>query len=255
MLAAIGSALLALIMPPVAPEPVVAAEPAIYAVRDADTTVYIFGTFHVLRGNIHWFDGPVERAFGEAEQLVVETIPPDQAAQALPSPAPLGPIAPAASFLNSTQQAVRAGEARGMALANGADMVLLRAAAAAGKKVEPLETVAAQLTMITRIPSEGSVAAAADAPTLDDQMVLLEAAWSRGDHGLFAAMLSDMRTSSPAAYRLMFTERNARWTDWVAARMRTPGTVFVAVGAGHLAGPDSLLVRLAQRGHISRRVF
>jgi uncharacterized protein YbaP (TraB family) len=63
-----------------------------------------------------------------------------------------------------------------------------------------------------------------------------------------------MKSSSPNAYRIMFTERNARWADWVAARMRTPGTVFVAVGAGHLAGPDSLLVRLAQRGMISRRV-
>ena len=30
--------------------------------------------------------------------------------------------------------------------------------------------------------------------------------------------------------------------------MQTPGTVFVAVGAGHLAGKDSVLVRLAERG-------
>ena len=47
---------------------------------------------------------------------------------------------------------------------------------------------------------------------------------------------------------MMFTERNARWADWIRARMQTPGTVFVAVGAGHLAGKDSVLVRLAERG-------
>ena len=40
------------------------------------------------------------------------------------------------------------------------------------------------------------------------------------------------------------------FTDVVNA----PGTVFVAVGAGHLAGTDSLLVRLAERGIPSQRV-
>jgi uncharacterized protein len=36
--------------------------------------------------------------------------------------------------------------------------------------------------------------------------------------------------------------------------MRAPGIVFVAVGAGHLAGKDSLLVRLAERGIESTRL-
>jgi hypothetical protein len=53
----------------------------------------------------------------------------------------------------------------------------------------------------------------------------------------------------------MFTDRNARWADWIAARLQTPGTVFVAVGAGHLAGKDSVLVRLAQKGIESQRVY
>ena len=61
-------------------------------------------------------------------------------------------------------------------------------------------------------------------------------------------MLGELEGASPDTYRVMFTERNARWADWIAARMQTPGTVFVAVGAGHLAGKDSVLVRLAERG-------
>ena len=64
-----------------------------------------------------------------------------------------------------------------------------------------------------------------------------------------------MRTGSPDTYRMMFTERNSRWADWIAARMQTPGTVFVAVGAGHLAGRDSVLVRLAEKGISSRRAY
>jgi hypothetical protein len=67
-------------------------------------------------------------------------------------------------------------------------------------------------------------------------------------------MLGQLENASPDTYRMMFTERNERWADWIRARMQTPGTVFVAVGAGHLAGKDSLLVRLAERGIASQRV-
>jgi hypothetical protein len=66
-------------------------------------------------------------------------------------------------------------------------------------------------------------------------------------------MLAQLRQASPDTYRMMFTERNERWADWIRARMQQPGTLFVAVGAGHLAGPDSLLVQLAERGIPSQR--
>jgi uncharacterized protein YbaP (TraB family) len=52
----------------------------------------------------------------------------------------------------------------------------------------------------------------------------------------------------------MFVERNAHFAEWIAARMQRPGTVFVAIGAGHLAGKDSFLVRLAERRIESQRV-
>jgi uncharacterized protein YbaP (TraB family) len=85
-------------------------------------------------------------------------------------------------------------------------------------------------------------------------MAEMQAAWKRGDHSVFVRMLDQLRANSPDTYRMMFTERNDRWADWIRARMQTPGTVFVAVGAGHLAGQDSLLVRLAERGIPSHRV-
>jgi hypothetical protein len=54
---------------------------------------------------------------------------------------------------------------------------------------------------------------------------------------------------------MMFVERNARWADWIRARMQTPGTVFIAVGAGHLAGKDSVLARLGDLGIYSTRIY
>jgi len=82
----------------------------------------------------------------------------------------------------------------------------------------------------------------------------MQSAWKRGDQSVFVGMLNQLEQSSPDTYRVMFTERNARWADWIAGRMQTPGTVFIAVGAGHLAGKDSVLVRLAEQGITSARL-
>ena len=262
MLGAIGLAALMWMLPqPPAEAPAaVEADPAIFVIRDHDTTVYLFGTLHVLSPGVRWFDGPVEEAFAQSDELVVETIP--TKAVATPTlPGPAARMTPAASFLNTTQDAVRAGHSRGMALANGADMVLLRAAAAKGKLIEPLETLESQFTMIAKIPGETAsfpspteARAEASPEELSRAMAQLEFAWANGQHELFSEMLGEMQASAPDAYRVLFVERNARWSDWVAGRMRQPGTAFVAIGAAHLAGADSLLVRLAQRGHISRRL-
>ena len=45
---------------------------------------------------------------------------------------------------------------------------------------------------------------------------------------------------SPGAYRALFVKRNSHWADWIAHRLKRPGTVFVAVGSGHLTGADSV---------------
>ena len=47
---------------------------------------------------------------------------------------------------------------------------------------------------------------------------------------------------------------NAAWARWINERMQRPGTVFVAVGAGHLAGPASVPSLLGAYGIASERV-
>ncbi|MFL6849857.1 MAG: TraB/GumN family protein [Sphingomicrobium sp.] len=239
------------------------AEPAMFVVRDADTTVYLFGTFHALDGQSQWFGERVKNAFEQSNELVLETVIPEH--PALPPKASFrGPtMTPSASFLATTRMAINAGRAQGMQVDNGADMVLRHAAEAEGKTVEGLETLQLQLDMFNRMPAASLPAprsarpAAAAAPpmeSLSKAMAEMQAAWKRGDQSVFVRMLEQLRTGSPDTYRMMFTERNERWADWIRARMQTPGTIFVAVGAGHLAGQDSLLVRLAERGIPSQRI-
>ena len=234
--------------------------PAMFVVRDADTTVYIFGTFHALDGRSQWFSPQVRGAFEQSGELVLETLVPErpqpgQIATPLRAPS----VIPSASFLATTRLAINAGKAQGMQVGNGADMVLRRVAEAEGKPVEGLETLQLQIDMFSRLPATPAAqptqpSATGSMDSLSRAMGEMQAAWKRGDQSVFVRMLGQLQQASPDTYRMMFTERNARWADWIRARMQAPGTVFVAVGAGHLAGPDSLLVRLAERGIPSQRV-
>ena len=241
------------------------ADPAIFEVRDADTTVYLFGTFHALDGQADWFNDEVKTAFDRAGELILETVIPE-APSAVPALRPLShgalKVTPSASYLGTTKMAINAGRSQGMEVNFGADMVLKREAELAGKYVEGLETLESQLKMFQRMPTSASAPPPKAGQPVDDgkmdaltnAMVEMQSAWKRGDQRVFVRMLDQLNRASPDTYRMMFTERNARWADWVAARMQTPGTVFVAVGAGHLVGKDSLLVRLAEMGIESSRL-
>ena len=237
-------------------------EPALFVVRDADTTIYIFGTFHALDGKSQWLDERLRNAFEHSDELVLETLVPEKPSEVAPVPTGFRPLSvtPSASFLATARMAINAGQSRGMQVGNGADMVLRRIAEAEGKPVEGLETLQLQMNMFNQIPTltapqATSAPAASEMSGLSSAMAQMQRAWTRGDQSVFVNMLDQLQAASPETYRLMFTERNTRWADWIRARMQTPGTVFVAVGAGHLAGKDSLLVKLAERGLPSQRVY
>ena len=46
----------------------------------------------------------------------------------------------------------------------------------------------------------------------------------------------------------LLIRRNANWARWVRGRLDKPGTVMVAVGAGHLAGDQSVVSFLQKDG-------
>ncbi len=240
--------------------------PAMFVVHDADTTIYLFGTFHALNGDPQWFDHGVRSAFEQSNELVLETLLPEGPNAASGMSHAVVPATQTPSFLATTRKALSAGRSQGMQIDNGADMVLRHVAELEGKPVLGLETLQFQLNMFDRMPAAPASVVPASAKTgqpvndprlneLSTTMSDMQSAWKRGDQAVFVGLLNQLRAGSPDTYRMMFTERNARWADWIAARMQTPGTVFVAVGAGHLAGNDSVLVRLAEKGIESERVY
>lgn len=269
LLAAALAALTPLSHPPVAQSVRPDARPALWVVNDEDTTIFLFGTFHALDGRSEWFNDEVLTAFSASDELILETLVPDmppvprdfafrgtRADRRLP---PVGPVAGSSSYLSNSKTVMSAGRARGMSADKGADAILRRAAEQAGKPVGSLETFEFQL----RVFSSMKASAPAPAPpahaaqvgaTLGAILAGLQDAWNRGDIESFAPLLEQMRSNSPDNYRLLFGDRNSRWAGWIARRLQQPGTIFVAVGAGHLAGRDSVQHKLAQSGIRSARI-
>lgn len=228
-----------------------------WRIRDADTTIYLFGTFHTLDERTAWFDSEVRNAFNESGELVLETVVPTdpaafQAAQSEVTEVAADGRRQAKPFLAQTQNAVSQGRTIGLSVDNGADAVLRRLAENVGKPVAGLEGFEEQLNTLAKIPAPPppASAAAATAVTLND----LLGAWTRGDTGAFSTMLAGLEEKSPVAYRMLIADRNARFGQWISDRLQQPGIVFVAVGSGHLAGKDSVQQWLAARGITATRV-
>jgi uncharacterized protein YbaP (TraB family) len=241
------------------------ARPALWVVNDNDTIIYLFGTFHALDGRTNWFDQSVRTAFAASDQLMLETLVPKPvgtaAGQLSPvqpgqASAPVAQLAPS-SFLGTTKMVASAGRAKGLSTDHGADAILRDAADRLGKPVAGLESFESQLRMFSSLPAPANSPPAQDpkvAQALGAVLSQLQIAWSRGDIDAFAPMLRHMQVQSPETYNTMFVERNARWAEWIAERMKTPGTIMVAVGAGHLSGPDSVQNKLALLGVKSARI-
>jgi uncharacterized protein YbaP (TraB family) len=281
---------------PAAPAPAAAplpdADPALWVVRDADTTVYLFGTFHMLDGR-PWFNDEVKTAFDASNELVLELLLPENPAelQALMQPiviryaidtqgrtissrltpaqnealrAALAPAGVAPAMLDSfepwfmTLTLVQlAAQQMGLNPTHGPEAVLRRAAAERGLTETPLETIESQIQIFDNLTEEQQLEGLRDA--LDDREELSRSlapmldAWSRGDPERLAAIMNEDLADDPGLYAAIFTNRNTRWAEWIRERMARPGTVFLAVGGGHLAGPGSVQDALQAHGIRSER--
>lgn len=256
------------------------ADPALWVVKDDDTTIYLFGTIHVLKPGLSWFDEAVKTAFDRSQTLVLEMVEPDAATQQKVVAAKAFDAAPATPLtqrLNPkyrttfTQVMAKTGlpatmyekmrpwfaavsltalpvQELGYVPANGPEAVLTQAAKAQGKAVRGLETFEGQLSIFDGLSDAAQVklleSTLDELPTAGPTMTKMVADWSRGDPDALATDMNDTLKESPEVARALLTDRNKRWAGWIAERMKTPGTVFVAVGAGHLAGPESVQAML-----------
>jgi len=136
--------------------------------------------------------------------------------------------------------------------------VLMRAACARNIAIGELEGAQWQFLLFDGLPYAQQIAQLIDTiehnDALDEELAPMLAAWSAGDVDRLVALIDAGREQDRALHRLLFAGRNANWASWIQLRLRRPGTVFLAVGAGHLAGNDSVQAQLSRRGIRSERV-
>ncbi|WP_122464400.1 TraB/GumN family protein [Brevundimonas lutea] len=268
-----------------APATATTADPALWVVRDADSTIYLFGTVHLLRPEVDWRSDKVDAALAASDELWLEIADVDDQAAAMPLIQRYG-LAPADQPLSSTlteedrakldaaagaigasaaamepfrpwlaalQVSVAAIVRAGYDPESGVDPKIKAAAVAAGKPVKGLETMEQQFGFFANLPLETQVEflrqaldGYEDAPTELDQMV---DAWVRGDiDAIDQIIVEDMKVEWGDVYEVLLVDRNADWTGQIQEMLEGSGTAFIAVGAAHLAGDDSVQAMLQQQG-------
>jgi uncharacterized protein YbaP (TraB family) len=267
------------------------AHPALWEVSDPDTTIYLFGTIHLLPDNYQWRTRTIDKALSKSQALVVETIVDQKNPQALAAVlAQMGysqGLPPLAMRINPAKRAeleaaiAKSGIPRpvfdrmetwaaaftllgvqfrevGLEGQNGVEETLRSAFAASGRPIGQLETNAQQLSFFDTLPQdaqrallEGSIGAPQSMGKDFSEMLR---GWAAGDVQSIAATFNRDLSDSPALMDALLKRRNVNWSRWIEQRLAQPGTIFLAVGAGHLAGPDSVQALLERDGYRVKRL-
>lgn len=265
------------------PPPAPPAKPALWKVVDADTTIYLFGTIHLLPEGTRWTGPKLNAALGRSQQLVLETILDDPAklgatmvklgtSPGLPPILSRVPPAKRAALKSAIaksavgQTTLDKMETWAVALAlssaslaaadlrhaDGVEAQLTAAFKRAGKPIGVLETPEQQLGYFDSLPEAVQrkflVSVAEDSTNIKREFAAMISAWRSGDVRKIAVTFDDEMRLTPELADVLLRRRNLIWANWVGARMGKPGTVFVAVGAGHLAGKGSVDALVARKG-------
>ena len=258
--------------------------PAMWVVRDEDSTLYLFGTFHALKPDTAWRTKAVDAAFESADEYWFEVADLSDTTGLVPviQQKGLSPDRPLSSLLTADEVASldKAAKTVGLSAAqldpmrpwfanlnlavatimiagykpeHGGDQVLHALAKSTGKPIKGLETMIQQLSFLADMDEPDQLdslrSGLADFERGAEQLDTMVKLWATGDsEGLDALLGETTRTEAPAMYDKIFTQRNQNWADQVEQMLSGSGTVFIAVGAGHLVGPDSLQAQLEKRG-------
>jgi uncharacterized protein YbaP (TraB family) len=260
----------------------------LWTVQGKQNTVYLLGSIHVLRAGDAALSDVAERAYDDAEQLVMEVDLDDpgetdpmamlevmQRKALLPEGQSLRGVL-GSDYDSVNRRAQQAGldlalfdgfapwmvattllqlelAKRGFSPEFGIEQVLARRAAGDEKPVQGLETTAQQLELLAGMPMPMQkrflIMTLDDSAQIDEEIGELVGAWQAGDTDALAALLSDEFDEFPDLYRRLTVDRNRAWVGRLADLLDDRDDYLVVVGALHLVGENSVVDLLEQRGY------
>ena len=265
------------------------AAPAMWEVRDADSAIWVFGSFHVLPEGLTWRTPLFEETLAAADKIVFEAdVGPDAMAdigakgfargiytdgtlltdiidddteaklRALTSTVnvPVGSILAMKPWFAANTLSVLAMSEHGFT-AEGVEFVLQPEIAA--PKQGFLETGDQQLDVLSGAPEAEQVAMLesildeiSSMPKVLDKMIMN---WSRGTPDrLGEVFLSEASAYGDAFLERLIYARNRNWIPALEAMLADNQENLVIVGAAHLIGDDSVLDLLEQAGYTVTRI-
>jgi hypothetical protein len=268
-----------------APAESAAGDALVWALRGERNTVYLAGSVHLLRPDGTPLPEPVERAYHDAESLVMEVDLDDldplagarftathgvygadrslratlgeerwSALGTLASGLGLAPqmlerFEPwAVALLLSVMQLQQAG----LSVDAGVEQQLAARAAADGKPITGLETIEQQLGLFDALSEAEQTRfldmTLADTSTLIGQIDAIDAAWRAGRLQELEALLTREYARFPELFDALVDRRNRAWVPALRRLLRGDEDVLVVVGALHLVGDGSVLALLRDAG-------
>lgn len=277
---------------PVAAPAKAAPKPLLWKVSDKDNSLYLLGSFHLLRADDYPLSSDIDQAFAGAQKVVFEVPPAELTDPALAlKMQQMAGYADGRTLKQVLPEDVR--ERMGQVLGverlaqmdamepwfinlglligisqqlgfqpeQGLDMHLARLAEAAQKPVSGLETADQQLQVLDGTPMEEQIAGLRDFFNKPGEVPKLlqetHTAWRNADVArLNALVIDEVRKETPVTYRIVNVERNDAWVPQLQQMLdgSKQGDVLVVVGAMHLLGEDGVVEKLRAKGYQVERI-
>lgn len=270
----------------------IASGPAIWRVRSGESTIYLFGSIHILPNGYPWITRRIADAMEASDLFVFEVlIDKDTRAeerdfiskngvlrlrQSIRGVLTQGEFARYATVMQAAGLNARDYERYRPWLASlmlglaylhpdeltalkGADDEVMRFARDHDRPSQYLETVQQQLELLTSGSEESQIAELRHLidtlpSSREIQTELLEA-WSSGDIDRLAAVLAGIFNPSPATEKFLLSHRNHLWLSTINPLLQRPGATMITVGAAHLAGSNGLIALICGEGYRVERLL
>jgi uncharacterized protein YbaP (TraB family) len=265
--------------------------PALWKVRSGESTVYIFGSLHILPPSYEWRSPQIESAIAASDIFVFE-VPVDEDAATrqkafivqnglLPRGASLRKVLNRIEFDTYSRILLGAGlkpehftryrpwlaavvvglayvHRRDLTMLDGVDDQIIEQAEAQGKELRYLESIEDQMKLLVMGDDLAQIRA------LKRQLVSLPQSvshtkdlvdtWAEGDAERFAALIERDFAGHVEAQDLLISNRNRTWVPKVEELLHSGKTAMVTVGAAHIGGPKGVISLLCAKGHEVERI-
>jgi len=272
-----------------AANPAAFAASSVWQVRHAGETVYLGGSFHLLRPSDFPLPAEFDRAFERAERVVFETDvgrmqSPEIAtrlmqearyvggrdlkdalsggtwrklrAHAKENGPPVSAIRRFKPFMAATMLTMN--ELRAMGVSErGVDLHYYEKAKQTGKGIRALESVDEQIELMAGLGKGRENAllryTLEKIERIETDFERMLQAWRNGDAETLETVFVKELKRFPEIHEQMLVARNRAWMAPIEGFLDSPETEFVLVGVAHMVGEHGLLTLLKERGYSVER--